>query len=122
MKIYLITNVSPVESLTSQLRQHQYHLATHLALYPIEERAKALTKVEEGIFKRYLEKENGQRTLLNFSTTREKIFLEKRLIHATNEEMLQRLTYVNGVHFSIANQAISVNIHEINKKRLTGTL
>lgn len=95
-----------VDSITSTpdaYRQHQYYAGTHLAYYPnlSEERAMAISKFENGIFKRYLEKPNGQRDLISASTTREKQFLHLRQDHRNREELFQRLNYANGVHYSI---------------------
>ncbi|MER2030020.1 MAG: hypothetical protein ABS903_12710 [Solibacillus sp.] len=84
-------------------RQQQYYAGTHLAYYPdlSEERATAISKFENGIFKRYLEKPNGQRDLVSASITREKQLLEMREEHRSREELLQRLNYSNGVHYSV---------------------
>lgn len=84
-------------------RQQQYYAGTHLAYYPdlSKERATTITKFENGIFKRYLEKQNGQRELVSFSTTREKQLLELREEHRNREELLQRLNYASGVHYSV---------------------
>ena len=84
-------------------RQHQYYAGTHLAYYPdlSKERSTAITKFENGIFKRYLEKPNGQRNLISASTTREKQLLAMREDHRTREELFQRLNYPNGVHYSV---------------------
>ena len=80
------------------VRQHLVHRYDHT---DIKNRPQVVTEVENGIFTRYLEKVNGQRDLLTTSSTKEKMFLEKRLKHATQEELLQRLNYINGVHCSI---------------------
>ena len=86
----------------SAVKQQQYYAGTHLALYPqpLQERPRVITKVENGIFKRYLEKESGLRDLLTTSSTKEKLFLEKRLAHSNREELMQRLNYSNGVHYA----------------------
>lgn len=85
-------------------RQQQYYAGTHLAYYPnvLKERAMVINEVENGIFKRYLEKENGQRDLISTSTTREKQFLALRQEHRNREELLQQLNYKNGVHYSVS--------------------
>ncbi|ATP38617.1 hypothetical protein CSE16_00320 [Solibacillus sp. R5-41] len=86
-------------------RQQQYYAGTHLAYYPnvLKERAIVINKFENGIFKRYLEKANGQRDLISTSTTREKQFLALRQEHRNREELLQQLNYKNGVHYSVSN-------------------
>ena len=96
--------VDRVTSTPDAYRQSQFYAGTHLALYDptlLKNRAKVITKVENGIFERYLEKENTQRTLLTASSTKEKLFLEKRLEHADREELVQQLNYKNGVHYSV---------------------
>lgn len=84
------------------LRQQQFYAGEHLAYYPrpLQDRATVVTKVENGIFRRYLEKESGLRDLLSTSSTKEKQFLEKRLDHGSREELMQRLNYSNGVHYA----------------------
>lgn len=91
-------------------RQQQYYAGTHLAYYPnpSKERAEAIPKFENGIFKRYLEKPNGQRQLMSTSTTREKQFLSLREQHHNREELFQRLNYNNGVHYSARTASKSI--------------
>lgn len=86
-------------------RQQQYYAGTHLANYPnvLKERAVVIKEFENGIFKRYLEKANGQRDLISTSTTREKQFLALRQENHNREELLQQLNYKNGVHYSMSN-------------------
>lgn len=95
--------VDQITSTPDAYRQQQYYAGTHLALYPkpSEERAVAISKFENGIFKRYLEKPNGQRDLISASTTREKQFLNLRQEHRNREELFQRLNYSSGVHYSV---------------------
>ena len=98
--------VTAVTTTPDAYKQQQYYAGTHLAMYPnllTEQRAIVVTEVENSIFKRYLEKANGQRDLLTTSSTREKMFLEKRIEHQIREELMQRLNYMNGVHYSAAN-------------------
>ena len=96
--------VDKITNTPDALRQQQYYAGTHLALYPkpLQERAKVVTEVENGIFKRYLEKENGLRDLMTTSSTKEKVFLDKRIAHQKREELMQQLNYMNGVHYSAA--------------------
>ncbi len=85
-------------------RQQQYYAGTHLAHYPnklSKQRNEVVSKFENGIFKRYLEKPNGQRDLILTSTTREKQFLKLRQEHQNREELFQRLNYKHGVHYSV---------------------
>ena len=86
-------------------RQQQYYAGTHLAYYPnvLKERAVVINEFENGIFKRYLEKANGQRDLISTSTTREKQFLALRQENHNREELFQQLNYKNGVHYSVSN-------------------
>ncbi|MEK4423578.1 hypothetical protein [Solibacillus sp. FSL K6-1523] len=86
-------------------RQQQYYAGTHLAYYPnvSKERAVVINEFENGIFKRYLEKANGQRDLISTSTTREKQFLALRQENHNREELFQQLNYKNGVHYSMSN-------------------
>lgn len=86
-------------------RQQQYYAGTHLAYYPnmLKERAVVINEFENGIFKRYLEKANGQRDLISTSTTREKQFLALRQENHNREELLQQLNYKNGVQYSMSN-------------------
>ncbi|MEK4227904.1 hypothetical protein [Solibacillus sp. FSL H8-0538] len=100
MRVLLATSTS------ESFRSNNYNARTHFAIYDptsLENRATVVTKFENGIYKRYLEKANGQRDLLIASSTREKMFLEKRIKHANREEMMQRLNYTNGVHYSTIN-------------------
>ena len=94
--------VDAIVSTPDAYRQQQYYAGTHLAHYPnlSKERVTVVSKFENGIFERYLEKSNGQRDLILTSTTREKQFLELRQEHRNREELLQRLNYTNGVHYS----------------------
>ncbi|WP_332650580.1 hypothetical protein [Lysinibacillus sp. 54212] len=100
--------VDRVTTTPDAYKQQQYYAGTHLAYYynPTANRPRARvdTEVECGIFTRYLEKENGQRDMLTTSSTKEKMFLEKRIAHAEREELMQRLNYKNGVHYSAANK------------------
>ena len=92
-------------------KQTQFHVGEHLAYYdnPIDRknRPQVHTEVESGIFTRYLEKHNGQRSLLTTSSTKERMFMERRQEHADREELMQRLNYTNGMHYSAA-QNISI--------------
>ena len=95
--------VSSTVSTFDAYRQQQYYAGTHLVHYPIQpskQRDESISKFENGIFKRYLEKPNGQRDLVLASTTREKQLLALRQEHQNREELLQRLNYQNGVHYS----------------------
>ena len=94
--------VDSITSISNALKRQQYYAGTHLALYPrpLQQRARVVTEVENGIFKRYLEKENGLRDLLTTSSTKAKQFLEKRLEHSKREELMQKLNYSNGVHYA----------------------
>lgn len=98
--------VDATTSTPDAYRQNQYYAGTHLAIYDqtsTQNQATVIKKFENGIFKRYLEKSNGQRDLLSTSSTPEKVFLEKRIEHGNREEMLQRLNYKDGAHYSVAN-------------------
>ncbi|MGM9950756.1 MAG: hypothetical protein ACI33P_11540 [Lysinibacillus sp.] len=92
-------------------KQTQFHAGEHLAYYyvPIDSknRPHVQTEVENGIFTRYLENYNGQRDLLTASSTKERMFMEGRQEHADREELMQRLNYTNGMHYSAA-QNISI--------------
>lgn len=97
-----------VDRITTQFnatRQHHDYAETHLAPFPnvISARAIGVNKFENGIFTRYLEKENGQRDLVLMSSTRERQFLELRHENRHREELFQRLNYKNGVHYSVSN-------------------
>ena len=85
-------------------RQTQYYAGEHLAYYynptAIENRPRVRTKVENGIFTRFLEKESGIWDMISTSSTKQAYYLEKRQKHADTEELLQRLQYKNGVHYS----------------------
>ena len=91
--------VAATVSTPDAYRQQQFYAGTHLVLYS-KQRNEVISKFENGIFKRYLEKPNGQRDLILTSTTREKQFLALRQEHQQREELLQRLNYQNGVHYS----------------------
>ena len=88
-------------------KQTQFHAGEHLAYYDRKNRPQFYTEVEDGIFTRYLEKPNGQRDLLTASSTKEEMFMERRQEHADLEELMQRLNYTNGMHYSAA-QNISI--------------
>lgn len=98
--------VTKITSSIDAYRQSRFYAGEHLAYYydptALKNRPKSVIEDEIGIFTRYLEKENGQRQLLSQSSTKERVFLEKRLQHAQNEELFQRLNYKNGVHYSAA--------------------
>ena len=97
--------ISHISSKFNADKQNRQYAGEHLAYYynptDIKNRPQVITEVENGIFTRYLEKVTGQRDMLTTSSTKEKMFLEKRLKHASQEELLQRLNYVNGVHYSV---------------------
>lgn len=99
--------VNRVTTTPDAYRQSQFYSGEHLAYYynPTDpkNRANVVTKVENGIFVRYLEKESGQRDLLTTSSTKHKQHLEKSLEHTAREELMQKLNYMNGVHYSAAN-------------------
>lgn len=99
----LMVRIDRSTSTPDSYRQQQYYAGTHLAYYPdfSKERSTAISKFENGIFKRYLEKPNGQRDLVSASTTREKQLLGIREDHRNREELFQRLNYLNGVHYSV---------------------
>jgi len=95
--------VSKVTTTPDTYRQSQYYAGEHLAYYnptAIENRAKVRTKVENRIFTRYLVKENGLQDMISTSSTKQKFFLSLSQKHADREELLQRLNYKNGVHYS----------------------
>lgn len=91
-------------------RQSQFYAGEHLAYYynptAPENRARVVTDVENGIFKRYLEKENGLRDLIYTSSTKGKQFIQKSQTHASREELMQQLNYINGVHYSVKNKIV----------------
>lgn len=95
--------VNHIPTTFNPYKQNRQYAGEHLAYYDnptdIKNRSQVITDEENGIFTTYLEKENGQRDLLTTCSTNEKIFLKKRLKHASQEELLQRLNYVNGVHY-----------------------
>ena len=98
--------VNKIVSNNDAYRQSQFYAGEHLAYYydptAMKNRPKVITEDANRIFTRYLEKENGQRLVLTQSSTKEKMFLEKRQQHAKNEELFQQLNYKNGVHYSAA--------------------
>ena len=107
--------VERVTSTPDAYRKTQYYAGEHLAYYynptAIKNRPQVITEVENGIFTRYLEKVNGQRDMLTTSSTKEKMFLEKREQYAKQEELLQRLNYMNGIHYSAAHK-LYVQFHQ----------
>lgn len=98
--------VTNITSNTDAYRQSQFYAGEHLTYYydptALKNRSKTVIKDANGIFTRYIEKENGQRQLVSQATTKERQFLEKRKQHAQNEELFQQLNYINGVHYSAA--------------------
>lgn len=95
--------VSKVTVTPDTYRQSQFYAGEHLAYYypsAIENRARIRTKVEHGIFTRYLVKKNGLQDMISTSSTKQKFFLSLRKKHADREELLQRLNFKNGVHYS----------------------
>ncbi len=97
--------VASIDRTPDAYKQSQFYAGTHLSLYKqINNRAQVVTEVKKGIFTRYLEKESGLRDLLTTSSTTERVFLKQRNAHRDREELLQRLNYINGVHYSMANK------------------
>lgn len=99
--------VSHITNAYDALKRQVYYAGTHLALYDridFKNRATVQTEVENGVVEKYLRKPNGQLDLLYFNTTDERVFLKKRLEHQNREELLQRLNYIKGVHFSQLNK------------------
>jgi hypothetical protein len=95
---------------TDSYRQTQYYAGEHLAYYydptAIKNRPRITTEDESGIFIRYIEKENGQRQRLWQSTTKQQQYFEARTKQAESEELLHRLNYKNGVHYSAVQKII----------------
>lgn len=99
--------VNRIVSSNDSLNPHIYYAGTHLVPYDpthYSNRAKVKTFVEDGVFEKYLEKANGQLDLMVTSSTKERIFLEKRIEHTNREELFQRLNYISGVHYSQKNR------------------
>lgn len=100
--------VSSIHTTPDAYRQSQFYAGEHLAYYynptATENRAHVVTDVENGIFIRKLEKESGLQDILSMSSTKGKQFIEKSRQHASREELMQQLNYVNGVHYSATNQ------------------
>ncbi len=92
-------------------RQTQFHVGEHLAYYhkPVDHKSRPQTFAEEenGLFTRYLEKHNHQRDMLTTSSTKERMFREGEQEQADRGELIQRLDYMNGMHYS-AVQNISI--------------
>ena len=102
--------VSNITSSYDTMKQHMYYAGTHLVNYDpthYKKRATVTTEIENGVIEKFLEKPNGQRDLMFFNTTDERMFLKKRIQHQNREELLQRLNYITGVHYS---QAIKVKL------------
>ena len=95
--------VNRITSSNDALNPHIYYAGTHLVPYDpthFRNRAKVKTVVENVVFEKFLEKPNGQLNLMSTSSTKERKFLEKRIEHANQEELFQRLNYISGVHYS----------------------
>ena len=103
----IVMRVNRVISANDSMKPHVYYAGTHLVHYDpthYSNRAKGKNVVEKGVFEKYLEKFNGQRDLMFTSSTQERKFLEQSLEHSANEELLQRLNYISGVHYSQRNK------------------
>lgn len=103
--------VKAITTTPDAYRQTQYYAGEHLAYYydptAPKNRARVVTNFEDGIFTRHLEKQNGQRDLLMTSSTKGAQYLEKSINHASREELMQRLNYTNGVHYSALHKLYS---------------
>ena len=105
--------VSSVTNPYDTLKKHMYYAGTHLVNYDpthYKKRSTVKTEVENGVIEKFLKKPNGLFDLMFFNTTDERIFLKKRVQHQNREELLQRLNYINGVHYSQLNKVIQNNI------------
>ena len=101
--------VSPITNAYDSLKRHIYYAGTHLVQYNpthYKNRATVKTKVENGVIEKFLKKPNGQYDLLFFNTTDERMFLKKRIEHHNREELLQRLNYIKGIHYSQLNKNV----------------
>ena len=99
--------ISGIASSYDTLKRHMYYAGTHLVNYDpthYKERATVKTEVENGVVEKFLEKPNGQLDLMFSNTTDERMFLKKRIQHQNREELLQRLNYITGVHYSQSNK------------------
>ena len=87
-------------------RQTQFHVGEHLAYYhnPVDHssRTPIHTEEENSLFTSYLEEHGNQRGFLTNSSTK-----ERGQEHADREELMKRLNYTNGMHYSAA-QNISI--------------
>ena len=96
--------ISSIIATPDSNRQTQFYAGEHLAYYynptALENRPRVRTKVENGIFTRYIEKESGLRDMISTTSTKQALFLDKSQKHADTEELFQRLQYQNGVHYS----------------------
>ncbi|MEG0260789.1 MAG: hypothetical protein RR595_04280 [Lysinibacillus sp.] len=92
--------ISRLSQFPSTPVQLQFHTLDDAKSTQHQQNFTVVTKVESGIFSRYSENEDGQRTLMSRSETKEGQLLMKRKIFSTHEELLQRLTYRNGIHYS----------------------
>ena len=82
-------------------RQTQFHVGEHLVYYhnPVDNssRPQIHTEEENSLFTSHLEKHSNQRGFLtNFPTE------EREQEHADREELMKRLNYTNGLHYSAA--------------------
>ena len=68
----------------------------------MKNRSRIVKEDANGIFTRYIEKSNGQRQLLSQSTTKQHQYFEARTAQVEREELMNRLNYKNGVHYSAA--------------------
>ena len=82
-------------------RQSQFYAGTHLAHYDIPQQKRNIEKPNEIPFERRLQKALNGSQIVKTPSLREREFLKLREEHAKREEAFQRLTYENGVNFTV---------------------
>lgn len=85
--------VSAVTDSYLATRPHVYYAGTHLVNYDPSHYQKNTKTPSSKAF-----------IVANNSSAKERVFLRRREDHQTREELLQRLNYINGVHYSQLNQ------------------
>lgn len=87
------------------MKQHVYYAGTHLVnYYPYY-----YSKNNSNFQNESMDDSNLFNSPFDYEimAVRERDFLQKRIEHQNREELLQRLNYITGVHFSQSNRIIS---------------
>lgn len=97
--------VSNITNTPDAYRQSQFYAGTHLAMYEVASSKQSENKVANSqAFQQKLYEAYSGSHIAKTPSMKEREFLQLREEHINREETFQRLTYQNGVHFTVEQQ------------------